>query len=98
MNTTQQSLHFGVPAVAIPLAHDQPAIASRLKRTGAGIAIPPAKLTASRLRTAVESVLPRTAHSERMPRRLQKAIEKAGGVEKAADIAENLIKPWNSSG
>jgi zeaxanthin glucosyltransferase len=92
MNTTMQSLHFGVPAIAIPLAHDQPAIAARLLRTGAGIVIPPARLTPSHLRSAVQSLLPEASEFRGRARRLQEAIAKSGGVERAADIAEQLLE------
>ena len=91
MNTTQQSLHFGVPAIAIPLAHDQPAIAARLSRTGAGIVIPPTQLTSRHLRAAVQSLLPKASEFRACARRLQEAIRNSGGVERAADIAEQLV-------
>jgi len=91
MNTTQQSLHFGVPAVAIPLAHDQPAIAARLARTGAGIVIPPSRLTPSRLRTAIQSLLRENNEFRAAARRLQEASRRSGGVERAADIAQQLV-------
>jgi MGT family glycosyltransferase len=91
MNTTQQSLHFGVPAIAIPLTHDQPAIAARLSRTGAGIVIPPERLTPARLRAAIQSVLPETSAFRASARRLQASIREAGGVDRAADIAETLV-------
>jgi MGT family glycosyltransferase len=92
MNTTQQSLNFGVPAIAIPLTHDQPAIAARLSRTGAGIVIPPTRLTASHLRAALRSLLPEASEFRARARWLQEAIGKSGGVERAADIAEQLVK------
>jgi zeaxanthin glucosyltransferase len=96
MNTTQQSLHFGVPIVAIPLTHDQPAIAARLHRTGAGIVIPPGQLSYPRLRAAVESILPRTSSYRKEARRLQEAIRQAGGVQRAADIVEQVFRCGNS--
>jgi zeaxanthin glucosyltransferase len=92
MNTTQQSLHFGVPAIGIPLVHDQPAIAARLSRTGAGIIIPPARLTVSRLRASILSLLPDGSEFRGNARRLQAAIRISGGVERAADIAESIAK------
>ena len=90
MNTTQQSLYFGVPAVAIPLAHDQPAIAARLARTGAGIMIPPKKLTVETLRAAITAVLPPDSSFREQARRLGQACRAAGGVERAADIVEQV--------
>ena len=92
MNTMQQSLYFGVPAVAIPLAHDQPAIAARLARTGAGIVLPPKKLTVESLRNAVRSVLPPDSRFRAEARRLGQASRAAGGVERAAEIAEQAAR------
>ena len=91
MNTTQQSLYFGVPMVAIPLAHDQPAIAARLARTGAGLVIPPASLTVPRLRQALELVLPESSQYRAQALRLKAASSKAGGVDRAVELAEHLL-------
>ncbi|MES1257646.1 MAG: nucleotide disphospho-sugar-binding domain-containing protein, partial [Acidobacteriota bacterium] len=91
MNTTQQSLFFGVPMIAIPLAHDQPAIAARLARTGAGLVIPPRQLTAARLRAAVVRVLPPNSSYRTQARGLRDAIGRAGGLERAAAIVEGLV-------
>jgi MGT family glycosyltransferase len=88
MNTTLQSLHFGVPAIAIPLAHDQPAIAARLARTGAGVAIPPGRLSTVDLRSAVQALLPECGEFRSCAHQLQQVIAKSGGAERAADIAE----------
>ncbi len=57
MNTTVQALHFGLPLIAVPLTHDQPAIAARLNRTGAGIVISAKKLTVRAMRKAICLVL-----------------------------------------
>jgi MGT family glycosyltransferase len=92
MNTTQQALFFGLPMVAIPLTHDQPAIAARLARTGAGIVLPPGKLNIGNLRRALSEILsPASPHRE-AARRLQIASRHSGGVERAADIAEQALK------
>ena len=96
MNTTQQSLYFGVPMIAIPLAHDQPAIAARLARTGAGIVIPPRRLSHTRLRDAVASALSPDSSYRIHARRLQETIRQAGGLERAADIIEQVIGPGRS--
>ena len=92
MNTTQQSLYFGVPLIAIPLTHDQPAIAARLERTGAGIVIPPGKLDVKGLRGAIRSVLPSDSNYRGSAQRMRGAIAGAGGVERAAEIAEAAIQ------
>lgn len=96
MNTTQQSLYFAVPMVAIPLAHDQPAIAARTARTGAGIVIPPSALTVEKLRSALQILLSEGNSYRIQAARLQRASQSAGGVAAAADILENVISRANS--
>jgi len=91
MNTTQQSLYFGVPMVATPLTHDQPAIAARLARTGAGIVIPPHKLTRDRLRSAIRLILTENSSHQLSARRLQQASRNAGGLNRAVDILERSL-------
>ena len=90
MNTTQQALSFGVPMVAIPLAHDQPAIAARLARSGAGMLLRSRKLSAQSLGSALQSMLARDNPYRTQARRLQAAIQLAGGAERAADITERV--------
>lgn len=91
MNTTMQALSFGVPLIAIPLAHDQPAIAARLKRTGAGIVFSSRGLTARRLRMAIDSILQKDSTWQVQARRMQRVIAESGGVERAADIVEQSV-------
>jgi zeaxanthin glucosyltransferase len=91
LNTVMQSLLFGVPMVAIPLAHDQPAIAARIAWSGTGEVIPPRALNVDRLRAAIGRVL-------EQPRFRQKAvgirasIGRAGGAEKGADVVEGVLQ------
>jgi MGT family glycosyltransferase len=87
MNTTLESLTYGVPMVAIPIANDQPAVAARLAWTGAGAVVPLHKLTAEKLRSAIELVLTDPSYRQNAER-LSKAIDRAGGVRRAADIIE----------
>lgn len=90
LNTVMQSLLFGVPMVAIPLAHDQPATAARIAWSGTGEVIPPRAVNVGRLRAAIARVL-------ELPRFRQKAagigesIKRAGGAEKGADVVESVL-------
>jgi zeaxanthin glucosyltransferase len=90
MNTVMQSLACGVPMVAIPMAHDQPAIAARLARTGAGIVMAPQQASAERVRASIERVLadPQYRNAAAL---LRDAIVRSGGVERAADIVEHCL-------
>lgn len=90
MHTTLESLSNGVPMVAIPITHDQPAVAARIAWTGTGEVIPLGKLNVSRLRNAIKRVLTEESYKQNALR-LQAAIRQSGGVSKAADIIEKAV-------
>ncbi|MBU7585426.1 MAG: glycosyltransferase [Nostoc sp. TH1S01] len=90
LNTVLESLNNGVPMVAIPITSDQPGTAARLAWTGAGLAIPLARLSVSRLRVAIQEVLSQDSYKNSASS-LQAAIQRAGGVRRAADIVELAI-------
>jgi MGT family glycosyltransferase len=90
MNTTLGALSSGVPLVAIPITNEQPGIAARIARTGAGEVVPLAKLSVKRLQKAVKLVLTEDYYKKNALR-LQEAISQAGGVRRAADIVEQVV-------
>ena len=90
MNTVLESLSYGVPLVAIPITYDHPGIAARLAWTGAGEFVRLADLSDSNLRAAIRRVLNEDSYKQNATR-LQKAIARAGGVSRAADIVEIAI-------
>jgi zeaxanthin glucosyltransferase len=90
MNTALESLSNGVPMVAIPIANDQPAVASRIAWTGTGEFISLNRLSAPKLRSAVRQVLAKDSYKENAVR-MQEAIQLAGGVRRAADIVEQVV-------
>ena len=90
MNTTLESLTYGVPMVAIPVTNDQLGIASRIVWTGTGEALPRNKLSTSKLGTAVRKVLIADSYKKNAMR-LKRAIQQAGGVKRAADIVEKAV-------
>ena len=90
MNTTLECLNNGVPMVAIPIANDQPGIASRIAWTGCGEAIPMKSVNVSKLRTAIQKVLTEESYKQNALR-LQAAIKKSGGVSRAIDIIEQVV-------
>jgi UDP:flavonoid glycosyltransferase YjiC (YdhE family) len=90
LNTVMESLGCGVPMVALPVTNDGPAAAARVRRARAGEVLFPRRLTATGLRAAVRRVLEVPEYSERA-RQLKMSIERAGGVERAADIVENVL-------
>jgi UDP:flavonoid glycosyltransferase YjiC (YdhE family) len=91
LNTTLESLAEGVPLVCIPLGNDQPGVAARVAAQGAGIVISRRKLTATRLRSAIEAVMSRP-HYRGAACRLQGAIRQIDGLDEAANIIETALK------
>lgn len=90
-NTMLESLSNGVPLVAIPVADDQPGIAARIKRAGAGAIIPFKNVSAEKLRKAVGDVFENQAYRS-AARKIQTMIQEKDWLESAADIAEAALK------
>lgn len=91
LNTVLESLCEGVPMVAVPLGNDQPGVAARLKARGACVVVSRHRLSAVRLRKAVQLVLQDTSYRE-AAQRLQKAIQPIDGPGRAADLIEQALK------
>lgn len=87
MNTTLGALSSGVPLVAIPITNEQPGIASRIARTGAGEVLRLGNLTVSSLQATIKQVLTENYYKQNA-QRFQEAIRRSGGVKRAADIVE----------
>ncbi|MBV8632542.1 MAG: MGT family glycosyltransferase, partial [Silvibacterium sp.] len=90
LNTTLESLAEGVPLVAIPQGNDQPGVAARIAHHRAGIVVPLSKLSASRLRRAIDAVLTDGTYRAAASR-IQAAIHEIDAVETAANIVENAL-------
>lgn len=91
MNTVLESLAQGVPMVAIPIANDQPGVAARVAWSGCGAVVPLKSLSQTRLRQAIDRVLSEPSHRDKALK-LQRSIQQAGGVQRAADIVEQAIR------
>jgi zeaxanthin glucosyltransferase len=96
LNTVLDSLANGVPLVAIPITYEQPAIAERLKWTGAGRSIPLGRLQPGRLREAVRAVLQADVYRA-AALGMAESIRSAGGTRRAADIVEEATTRANRS-
>jgi MGT family glycosyltransferase len=91
INTALESLAEGIPLVCIPLGNDQPGVAARVAARGAGLVVPPLRLTAKRLRWALRAVLEDESYRS-AARKLQATIQQIDGLEQAADIVEDELK------
>jgi UDP:flavonoid glycosyltransferase YjiC (YdhE family) len=96
LNTVQEALHFGVPMVAIPVTNDQPAVAARLHRSGAGEVIPLVQLTGETLREKIVKVLEEDSFRRAAMKQRESSL-KAGGVELAAELIEAVLDGGRSS-
>ena len=88
LNTVLDSLSYGVPMVLVPLTYEQPAIAARVVRIGAGEILPLSRLSPDRLRTEIRKVAAADSYKANA-RAMADSIRTAGGVVRAVDIIEN---------
>lgn len=91
LNTTLESLRCGVPLVAIPISFEQPAIAARIRFTGAGELLRLSRLSVPRLRSCISRVLQNPAYKE-AAMRLGDRIRMSRGRQRAADIIEEVMR------
>jgi zeaxanthin glucosyltransferase len=90
MNTVLDSLSYGVPLVAIPITFEQPGTGSRIRWTQTGEVLKLSQLSAPALRTAIQRVLSDQTYQQNALK-LQRSIQQAGGVKRAADIVEQSV-------
>lgn len=89
-NSVFETLMRGVPMVAIPLAHDQPAIAARLTRLELAQAVPPRCLSAEKVRAAVIRLL-NDPHYRESAQSVGAQMRSLHGAARAADILEAAL-------
>lgn len=90
MNTAMACLSNGVPMVAIPVTDEQPGIAKRIAWAGVGEVVPLKQLSVKRLQKTVKQVL-REDFYKQNALRLQGAVQRSGGVNRAIDIIEKAV-------
>lgn len=90
LNTTLESLAEGVPLVAIPQGNDQPGVAARIAHHKAGVVVPLSKLSADRLRNAIQAVLTQPTYCAAAGG-IQAAICGVDTVGVAADVIEDAL-------
>jgi MGT family glycosyltransferase len=90
-NTVFAALMEGKPMVAIPLAHDQPAVAARLARLGIAEVLPVMRLSASKIHRAVTRVLNDPGYCD-AALKMQAELHSIRGLQRAADIIEETLE------
>jgi zeaxanthin glucosyltransferase len=94
-NTVFEALMEGKPMIAIPLAHDQPAIAMRLERLGIALVLPIMRLSTDQIRAAVTRVLSNGSYRD-AAERVQRELHSFQGVEIAVEIIERNLDAHES--
>ena len=89
-NTVLETLMEGVPMVAIPIAHDQPAIAARLARLKVAEVLPSRSLSSEKIHTAIVRLL-RDSRYRNASGRIAAILRPLRGAEQAADIIEAAL-------
>lgn len=93
LGTVLESLHHGVPVVAVPPSLWNAEVAYRLAELGLGLDIPARSVTPRAVREAVDAVFSDEALLERV-RCMQEVLRASPGAEAAADaIEETLARP-----
>ncbi|MUL39476.1 glycosyltransferase [Gloeocapsopsis dulcis] len=95
MNTTLDSLTYGVPVVAIPITFEQPGTGARIRSTGVGEVLSLHKLNISNLRSAINRMLTEKSYKQNACR-IQQSIQISGGIKRAANIIEQVTQSQSS--
>lgn len=88
MGIVTKAASAGVPAVVVPFGRDQPEVARRVAESGAGVVLPPKRLTPERLRTSVRAARSMTEGA----RRISAQLDPAGSPARFADAALGLVQ------
>jgi MGT family glycosyltransferase len=84
MNSTMESLYYGIPMVAIPQMPEQAMTAQRIEELGLGLMLDKNTVTPESLRLAVERMMTDASFRTRVSE-MQHHVRNAGGYKKATD-------------
>jgi zeaxanthin glucosyltransferase len=90
INTVLEALMEGKPMIAIPITHDQPALAARLSWLHVAEVIPERRLSGKALRAAVLRVLNDSSYGD-AARAIQGKIQADRGLERAVEVIEKCL-------
>ena len=91
INTVLEPLAAGLPLVVMPLAFDQPAVAARIARSGAGIMLS-RRASTEKLAEAIRRIEEDPSYRQRA-QAIGRELRAAGGVARAADLIEQALGP-----
>ncbi|MFC1811277.1 glycosyltransferase [Thermodesulfobacteriota bacterium] len=90
INTVMEALAREVPMVALPQGADQPGMAARVQYAGVGLKGSFQKSTPEQIRRMIKRVLAEETFRTQATQ-MKQAIANAGGVQRAAEIAERAL-------
>lgn len=90
LNTALECLTHGVPMVAMPITHEQPGVAARIRYTNTGGSVSLDELNADRLRELVKDGLGNPVFRQQA-KNFQLQIAKTNPLREAGDIIERDV-------
>lgn len=91
LNSVSESIWYGVPVIAVPMANDQPAVAKRLSELGAGIVLNMTDLNFDYLRKTADAMISDSGYKDNC-KIIQHSFVASGGYQKAV---EEILKEIN---
>lgn len=90
MNSVSEALYYGVPLLLAPQSADQPWVARRARRLGAGRVLRRRDMRPEALRRRVEAMLADPSYA-RASHWIGQTLREAGGSVRAADTIQGLL-------
>jgi MGT family glycosyltransferase len=93
MGSVSEGLLYGVPLIVVPQTSDQPFVAQRVRRLGAGYALHRQPVRPTELNRLVDAIV--VDESVRAEcNRIAESFKEAGGFVRAADVILNYLERW----
>jgi zeaxanthin glucosyltransferase len=96
LNTVMDALSAGTPMLVVPIAFDQPGVATRVTYAGAGLHLTPRKASTMAIAKALRRLVEDVSFGQQA-RRVGKTIESAGGVHEVARVVMSVASKSNAS-
>ncbi|KNY28908.1 macrolide family glycosyltransferase [Pseudobacteroides cellulosolvens] len=90
MNSVNEALYYSVPLILVPQFFDQPIVADRVAKLGAGIVIEKYKVTPELLKQSVVNILSDKSYKTNSEK-IGKSLREAGGYKKGVDEIFKII-------
>ena len=91
MNSTMESLYYGVPMVGLPQQGEQMMTAQRIQELGLGTTLDMNTLTVEKLRETVKAAISNPDYRKNA-QAMQQYVRNAGGYKRAADAVLNYAQ------